>query len=134
MTHSILGFSIEFAKEIALESMLRGMVDTEALQATVDIMNHALFGTGDNDIALIKASKAYVLTTDMIEIEFVDEKTSSDSRVIDPIMKAKIDSFKWLGSATISGFGIILMGVSFYRPKIHHVQSAFIPLNRFDLN
>ncbi len=124
--------SIAFAREMAIEYELRGNNGVEELQATLDIMNHALYGRRDNQRAYVKSLVAYLIPVGEIEAELLTEEQIVDARVDEPIMKGKIDTIHWFGSASLTGFGLTLCGVDFYRPTLRHAAQAFVPLETFD--
>ena len=122
--------TIEFARELAIDLELSGSPTETDIQAAVDVMNHHLFGVGANTRALLGAQELYKdLPTYEAELELLREEDIQQAKIERVIAKAKIDSFHWLGSASITGFGLQVYGVDMLAPIVKHANSAFIPLD-----
>jgi hypothetical protein len=130
----IVSDSITFAKEIAqdveLSALADGRLSTEGeIQAAVDIMNHHLLGMEQDERVILQAAEAFTIPTDIIDAEFMTEAEIEAARVNDVLIRARLRSFVWFGSVGLRGFGADLYGVDFIDPKIHHTETAFVPLD-----
>lgn len=122
--------SIEFARELAIDLELSGAPTEGDIHAAVDAMNHHLFGTGANTRALLSAQELYEdLPTYEMEVELLSEQEIQQAKIEQAIVKAKIDSFYWLGSASVTGFGLQMYGVDILTPVARHSNSIFVPLD-----
>jgi len=121
--------SIKFAKEIAEDVTSKGLPSEEDIRSAVKIMNERLHGMGQDRRVLLRAAKVFTIPTDEFEADFLSEPEIQQSIVEDAFVKARLRSFIWLGSVSISGFGVNLYGVDFIEPRHHHTESAFMPLD-----
>ena len=121
--------SVKFAKEVADDLAGHDLPTESDVQAAVDIMNHHLFGMHHNQRMLLQAGEAYLIQDDAIDLELISEEQIQQSRIENTLMRAKIDSFHWIGSVALQGFGLRVFGVDFVSPKLHHTATAFIPLD-----
>lgn len=129
----IISDSIKFAKEIAQDVELSALADDrlsteDEIQAAVDVMNHHLLGMEQDERVILQAAEAYLVPTDVIDAEFMTEAEIEAARVKDVLVRARLRSFVWFGSVGLRGFGAALYGVDFINPKIHHTETAFVPL------
>lgn len=129
----VLGDSIALALELA--NALEGcnnLPDEDELKMAVGLMNHQLFGSRQNEHSFIKAEDIYALPSDKADIEFIAEEDIQIARIKNVIIKGKIDSFNWVGSVSLSGFGIRMFDVRFYEPGLHRIETAFVPLRSIE--
>jgi hypothetical protein len=78
---------------------------------------------------MLQASEAYTIPTDLLNAEFMTEEEIKAARVKDVLVQARLHSFVWVGSVGLRGFGAALYGVDFIYPRMHHTESAFVPLD-----
>lgn len=120
--------SIKFAKEIEQELESHGLPAEEDIRSAVHIMNEHLRGMHQDNRVILKADEVFTIPTDEMDIELLSEAEIQESRVENPLLKARLRSFIWLGSIGLSGFGANLYGVDFMEPRRPHTESAFMPL------
>lgn len=125
--------SIDFAKELAVTAELYEAPDEETLRQTVRVMNHHLFGVGQNEHSIIKSGLALIATLDEADVEFMNDREVDQGLVRDVLVRGKIDSFSWFGSLPLSGFGVVMYGVEFIKPERHHADTVFLPVEAIDL-
>jgi hypothetical protein len=129
----IVSDSIKFAREIADDVELSALADDrlsteDEIQAAVDVMNHHLLGMEQDERVILQASEAYTIPTDVFDAELMTEAAIEAARVKDVLVQARLRSFVWFGSVGLTGFGAALYGVDFIDPKMHHTETAFVPL------
>jgi hypothetical protein len=128
--------SIDLAKELSLEleARTRGLPSETDIHAAVQVMNHHLFGVKANTPALIKADEAYLnLPNDSMDLEFIADTDIQQARVEKAIMRGRVESFYWLGSTAISGFGVHLYGVELIAPRKQFSATAFVPVEAISM-
>ena len=123
--------SIELAKELSAELESRNTLPTEVdIHAAVQVMNHHLIGVGGNTPALIQAHEAYLnLPKDALDVEFLADSDIQRARVEKAIMRGRVESFHWLGSTVMTGFGVQLYGVELIAPRKQYSATAFVPVD-----
>lgn len=129
----IVSDSVKFAKEIAQDVELAALADDrlsteDEIQAAVDAMNHHLLGMEQDERVILHASEAYTIPTDEFDTELMTESEIEAAHVADVLVRARLRSFVWFGSVGLRGFGAALYGVDFIDPKMHHAETAFVPL------
>lgn len=73
MAFEVVADSIEFAKEMALALALQNdLPDERMIRETVNVVNQHLFGTAQNERAIIKAFEAYLIPAYEPELETYD--------------------------------------------------------------
>ena len=122
--------SIELARELSLELELRETPPSEDdIYAAVHIMNQHLLGVGGNVPSLIKTGEAYLnLPYDAMDVAFLTDEAIERAKVEQAIMRGRIESFHWLGSTAMTGFGVNLYGVELLSPFKQFSASAFVPV------
>lgn len=127
--------SIDLARELSIELETRNTPPTEAdIYAAVYVMNQHLRGVKGNIPALIKADEAYLnLPYDEMDVAFLTDNEIEKARVEKAIMRGRIESFHWLGSTAMTGFGVHLYGVDLIAPHKQFSATAFVPVEAISL-
>jgi len=127
--------SIDLARELSIELETRNVPPTEAdIYAAVYVMNQHLRGVKGNIPALIKADEAYLnLPYDEMDVAFLTDNEIEKARVEKAIMRGRIESFHWLGSTAMTGFGVHLYGVDLIAPHKQFSATAFVPVEAISL-
>jgi hypothetical protein len=122
--------SIDLARELSIELETRPYPPTEEdIYAAVYVMNQHLLGVKGNTPALIKADEAYLnLPYDAMDVAFLTDTEIEEARVEKAIMRGRIESFHWLGSTAMTGFGVHLYGVDLLAPHKQFSATAFVPV------
>jgi len=122
--------SIDLARELSIELETRPYPPTEEdIYAAVYVMNQHLLGVRGNTPALIKADEAYLnLPYDAMDVAFLTDTEIEEARVEKAIMRGRIESFHWLGSTAMTGFGVHLYGVDLLAPHKQFSATAFVPV------
>lgn len=138
--------SLEYAKEISSEiDSSPEANDTKAIVAAVHLMNQRLWSSGGNVLSTFKADEAYLDVPDMrLGVERVSHDSLQRSRIENPVIQGLVDSFRWVGTAGLSSFGLqvyeaqVLDESHLYLKNEQKVvkpvpptksQSAFIPID-----
>jgi hypothetical protein len=127
--------SIDFARELSIELETREHPPTEDdIYAAVYVMNQHLLGVKGNTPALIKADEAYLnLPNDQMDVAFLTDAEIEAARVEKAIMRGRVESFYWLGSTALTGFGVHLYGVDLIAPRKQFSATAFVPVEAISL-
>jgi len=127
--------SIDLARELSIELETRPIPPSEAdIYAAVYVMNQHLLGVKGNTPALIKAEEAYLnLPNDEMDVAFLTDSEINEARVEKAIMRGRIESFHWLGSTAVTGFGVHLYGVDLISPRKQFSATAFVPVEAISL-
>ena len=127
--------SIDLARELSVELDTRDKLPTEIdIFAAVRLMNQHLQAVKGDVPAIIKSGEAYLdLPSDSIDAEFLAESDIQKSRVEQAIVRGRIERFHWLGSSTLSAFGVQMSGVELLAPHAKFYTSAFVPVESISL-
>ena len=128
--------SIDLARELSIELETRPSPPTEEdIYAAVYVMNQHLLGVKGNTPALIKADEAYLnLPYDEMDVAFLTDEEIEKARVEKAILRGRIESFHWLGSTAMTGFGVNLYGVDLIAPHKQFSATAFVPVESISLH
>ena len=130
----IVDDSIELAKELAWELELRPNLPSEDdIYGALAVMNGHLFSRQQHGIELIKAAAIFNIPDHDADVAMFEEWEVDQARIDDAIFKAKVEQFIWFGSVTFTGFGLRVHGLNFIEPPIHHIATAFVPVEYIDL-
>lgn len=102
--------SVEFAKEVSfeMESYLK-FKDATLMASAVRIMNQRLWTAGDNVFTVLKADEAYIdVPASPHEATVLPHDSMHRSRVEGPVIQGIAESFRWIGTAGLSTFGLQL--------------------------
>jgi len=127
--------SIDLARELSIELETRPYPPTEEdIYAAVYVMNQHLLGVKGNTPSLIKADEAYLnLPYDEMDVAFLTDTDIEEARVEKAIMRGRVESFHWLGSTAMTGFGVHLYGVDLIAPHKQFSATAFVPVEAISL-
>ena len=125
--------SIDLARELSVDLEIRKFDDApseEEIEAALYVMNQYLWAMKEDIPSTLRAAEAYLDIPDSPTrtIEVFSHIDLEKARIENAIITGKIDSFKWIGSATMQAFGVKIYGAQVRSPKKQHANTAFIPV------
>lgn len=125
---------IDFVKEIAMEFECSGGGDELAIISALYVMNKAIRPIESVDQAIVKAAEAYELPADDPDVEMLTDEDIRCARILDIMVRGKINCVQWFGSTCLSGFGLRMFGVDFYHPDRQVADVLFVPVETIDVH
>jgi len=126
--------TIELAKELSFEIEIQDQAhDEDLIMSALKILNdhHQKHRIGGRE--MIKAASLFVIPDHDADIERMTDEEIERRKVNNPIVQGSITEFTWFSSVSFTGIGLRLYGVDFVAPRMHHTQTAFVPVLFVDL-
>lgn len=126
--------TLDLARDLAIEIEMRDMPPTrEQIVGALQVMDAKLFGAGEDVRTLLGIERGFAIPDFELEVDLIDDAEFATTEIGASVVKARIDGFRWIGSAVTTGFGIRLFGVDVIEPKRDRVPTAFVPLEAVNI-
>lgn len=126
--------TLDFAKDIAYDLEMREAAPSEYdIVSALQIMDAGIKGAGEDIRTMIALTRAIAIPSCPIDLSLYSDQELTDYEIGASVVRARIDSFEWLGSLMTTGFGIRLYGVDVSEPERKHIPTVFVPLEAVNL-